>query len=942
MHNSKRNLDLPARRLPRALPPVLLTILALLSFWPSQSAWALTGQEVQCQRAASAGAEKYFKLVKKAAATCRLGLATGTPGDFETCRTEAEAAPKVAGKILAIDAKMSDRCNDAEIAKLRIDGDCTAPVSSDDLGACVRAQAARAIDELDRTVFGTAAGLSASAARCLDTVSKQTAKVASQTAKRLRQCKRLGTKDRLPLLTVCKEEPDTLAKIASIAANAAKRIAGNCSTADLVELDFGRPCDGASDVAAVAACTLASAQSSGEEVTDAAHDDGGFCNDSFFAVDDRIDALLNRMLLADKVAQMHGTNLAPPDGVYPTGGNPSLGIPGFGMVDGARGVSKGAGNGTAFPVSIARGASWDPPLEERVGAAIGEEVRARGASVVLAPVTTVIRHPRWGRSQETYGEDPLHLGLMGAAFARGAQQHVIASAKHYALNSIEDTRLDVDVTVDERTLREIYLPHFQRVVSEGRVGSVMTAYNSVNGQFCDENPHLLRDILKGDFGFRGFVESDWVFGSTDTVTSALGGLDIEMPFPQIYGAPLVAAVEAGDVPESVIDDAVRAIVRAKICFQLDTNPPVVNPLLIETPEHIALALEAAQKGIVLLENDGDLLPLDRDTIGTIAVVGPLADVDNIGDNGSSDVAPSYIVTTLEGMQNRAGAATIVHVTDHTTPGGQAALAGADAVIIVAGFTAADEGESILGAGDRDTYELPASQEQLILDVAALNSASTVVLYGGSAIGVEAWVDQVEGLLMAWYPGMEGGNAIADVIFGDVNPSGRLPLVFAATESDLPIFDNVSLAVTYDAYHGYRLHDRDGRTPRYPFGFGRSYTTFGYSNLELERSVVRPNETLRVSFDVTNHGLVSGVDTPQLYVAYDGSAVTRPLLDLKGFTNVDLAPGATERVTVEIPIRDLGYYDVVTSKWISETIGYAVSIGSSSRDLTLTAPFTVAN
>jgi beta-glucosidase len=921
-------------------PLLLLTILAA-TLLPAD-ARALSGPELRCQRAANGGAERYFKSSAKAAAECRLEVASTGIGNLGDCRSQSDMSPRLVTLISRIDDKISDRCDELKISKLRIQGDCVGPVSASELGACVRARVGRAIDTLDRSLFGSSALVSDSAARCLKSISRQSQKYARNAAKRLRQCKKLAGQDRLPLLTICEEEPDTAAQITASAAAATKRIAARCSGDDLAELAFGAPCTDVTDAATTATCALAAARSAGSGITDAAHDDGGFCNDSFPAVDSRIDELLEALSLEEKVQQMHGSDLLPQDGVFLTPTNGPHGIPGFGMIDGARGVSKGAGNGTAFPVGIARGASWNLDLEERVGEAIGREVRARGASVVLAPVTTVIRHPRWGRSQETYGEDPHHIGRMGTAFVHGAQQHVIASAKHYAVNSIEDTRLNVDVTVDERSLREIFLPHFRRVVEEGKVGSIMSAYNSVNGQFCDENPHLLRDILKGDMGFRGFVESDWVFGSTDTVTSALGGLDIEMPFASIYGGPLVAAVNAGDVPESIIDDAVRAILRTKICFQLDTAPPVADPAEIETPEHIALALEAAQESIVLLKNAGAPLPFDRDTIGTIAVVGPLADVENIGDNGSSDVAPSYIVTALEGIQAAAGPATIVHVIDHTTLAGQTALAAADAVVIAAGFTAADEGESIIGAGDRDTYNLAAAQEQLILDVAALNPATVVVLYGGSAVGVEAWIDEVEGLLMAWYPGMEGGNAIADILFGDINPSGRLPLIVAASESDLPAFDNVSLSVTYDAYHGYRLQDRDSLTPRFPFGFGLSYTTFGYSNISLERSTIAGNDILMINFDITNNGLVAGVETPQVYISYDSSAVDRPLLDLKGFTQVALAPGASQTVSVEIPVSELAYYDVVTSKWITEEIDYAASVGPSSRDLPLVAPFTVSN
>jgi beta-glucosidase len=719
---------------------------------------------------------------------------------------------------------------------------------------------------------------------------------------------------------------------------ATDKIADSCGSQDLASLAFGPPCRGPTSAAALAECLLSLAKDRADALSLTHYGDGGFCGDSHQAVDGQVEALLAQMTLQEKVEQMHGS-----PGVtipWPTPDNERLGIPGLHMVDGARGLSAGTGFATAFPVGMARGATWDPTLEAEVGSAIGTEVRARGGTVLLAPVTTVVRHPRWGRSQETYGEDPLHIGSMGVGFVRGVQGHVIASAKHYALNSIEDTRFTVDVSVDERTLREIYLPHFRRVVQEGNVGSIMSAYNLVNGQYCAENNHLLRGILKGDWGFRGFVESDWFAGTVSTVASALNGLDIEMPHPVFYGPALVAAVEAGDVPEAVINEAVRRILRAKLCFRLDTDPPVLNPALVESPEHLALALEVAQKSIVLLKNDGSVLPLDRATISSLAVVGPLADVVNLGDTGSSVVVSSDSVTALEGILSRAGSVAVNHVTDPNSVAGQTALAAADAVVLVVGFTAADEGEGLVAAGDRDTYALWPEQERLIADVAALNDTTIVVLEGGSAIGVESWIDDIEALLMAWYPGLQGGNAIADVLFGDVNPSARLPLVWARTENDLPPFTNNQNEVTYDYYHGYRLLDRDAVDPRFPFGFGLSYTNYEYTNLVVTDQTLGPNDTLRVSFDVTNTGAVAGDEVAQLYVSYEGSGVDRPVRDLKGFARVHLEPAETQTVLLDIPVQELAYYDVDAGDWQVEPITYGVHVGASSRDLTLSSSFKV--
>jgi beta-glucosidase len=665
-----------------------------------------------------------------------------------------------------------------------------------------------------------------------------------------------------------------------------------------------------------------------------------WCRVDRAAVESRIDELLPQMSLDEKVAQMHGSGLE--DG-WATSANERLGIPSFQMLDGPRGVSQLAGNATAFPVGMARGATWNPDLEEQVGEAMGVELRAKGGNVLLAPTINILRHPAWGRAQETYGEDSFHLGRMGVAFVRGAQRQVIASVKHFAANTIEDTRFNVDVSLDERTLREVYLPHFRAVVQEGRVGSVMTAYNKVNGQYCAENPHLVREILKDEWGFDGFVESDWVLGTRSTVGSALAGLDIEMPSARFYGAPLVAAVEDGEVPEENVDDAVRRILRAKLCLSLDTDPPVKAPDQLETPAHLALARQVEREAIVLLKNERAALPLDRAAVRTIAVTGPFADVANIGDTGSSNVNPTHVVTPLEGLLANAGGVAIQHVTgDVRTPENAGALAGADAAVVVVGLDSQDEGESIVSGGDRDTLALHADQEELIRAVAAVNPRTIVVLEGGSAITVESWIDGVAGLVMAWYPGQEGGHAIAEVLFGDVNPSGKLPISVPRAESDLPEFvsDPARLEVTYGYEHGYRWLDRHSTEPRFPFGFGGSYTTFALSNLQIANAAIARDGTLEVRADVQNTGAVSGTEIVQLYVGYPDSAVARDVKTLRAFARAELAPGETRTVTLRVPAADLAYWDESTGGFLVEPVRYDILVGSSSRDLPLTGSFRI--
>ncbi|MBZ0117013.1 MAG: glycoside hydrolase family 3 C-terminal domain-containing protein, partial [Sandaracinaceae bacterium] len=424
-----------------------------------------------------------------------------------------------------------------------------------------------------------------------------------------------------------------------------------------------------------------------------------YCRGDDVAIEARITELLARMTLSQKLAMMSGAPFA--EGVWPVGGDDALGIPGLHMLDGPRGLSAFSGKrGTAFPVAMLRGATWDPELERRVGRAMAREIRSAGADVLLAPTINLLRHPRWGRAQETYGEDVCHMGQMGVAFIDGVQsENVIASVKHYAANSIEDTRHTVDVELDERTLREIYLPHFRRAVVDARAGSVMSAYNSVNGSFCDLNRHLLTDILRDEWGFAGFVESDWFAGTHGDAESVLAGLDIEMPFTSRFRA-LPRAIREGRLTEHDIDRSVRRILRAQFCFGLDARERVLDdPSARETPEHLALALEVAQRGIVLLRNEGGALPLDRSAIVEVAVLGRNAGAESIGDMGSSSVRPTDVVTALEGLRDRAAsgpsAVTITHVPDDggaLDAAGRAAVARAGAVVIVTGLRSEDEGE----------------------------------------------------------------------------------------------------------------------------------------------------------------------------------------------------------------------------------------------------------
>jgi beta-glucosidase len=543
---------------------------------------------------------------------------------------------------------------------------------------------------------------------------------------------------------------------------------------------------------------------------------------------------------------------------------------------------------------------------------------------------------------------------MGAALVRGVQRHIMACAKHYALNSIQNSRLKVDVRVDERTLHEVYLPHFKRCVDEG-VAAIMSAYNKVNGEYCGHHHVLLRDILKGEWGFQGLVMSDFVWGIRDGKAAALGGLDVEMPFTQHYGRKLLRLVEKGEVPEPVIDEAVLRILRQKIRFAQVGEPGRCVPQAVVGDAHRALARESAAKGMVLLKNEPvwgpgqPLLPINRALVRRLALIGRLAAVPNIGDRGSSHVRPPYVVTPLEGLRAASAPGIEVLFEEGRSPTGAAAVAEqADAAVVVVGYTWQDEGEHIPGAfgsaraGDRQSLTLHPADEALIQAVAEANPRTIVVMMGGSAIITEAWRGLVPAILMAWYPGMEGGHALADLLFGAASPSGRLPCTFPRSEAQLPFFDSKAERIEYGYYHGYRLLDREGGEPAFPFGFGLSYTTFAYRDLGLEPEVVGPDGRVRIRVEIANTGSVPGEEVAQLYVGCAVARVERPAKELKGFARLRLAPGEARRVTFELPVCKLATYSPARRGWTVESAVYQVYVGPSSaqRDL-LRGEFTVA-
>lgn len=638
---------------------------------------------------------------------------------------------------------------------------------------------------------------------------------------------------------------------------------------------------------------------------------------------------------------------------WPAGVVTRLGIGGLHFVDGPRGVAL-EGGATTFPAPIARGASFDVDLEQRIGDVLGRETRAVGANLLGAPCLNLLRHPGWGRAQETYGEETVHLAAMGSALVAGVQRHAIACAKHYALNSIDSARLRLDVRATSRVLHEVYLPQFKAAVDAGAM-AVMSAYNSVNGDWCGQNATLLTDILKKRWGFRGFVVTDFLFGVRDAEAGVNAGLDLEMPHRLVLDSGLGEAVAAGRVPRSRIDDAVERMLRAQREIPAGGYPRS----LLGCDEHRALARDAAASSIVLLKNSDAALPLPA--TGTVAMIGRLADEPNLGDRGSSDTRPTHVVTPLAGLKQAGGPE--LEVTFSTGEDQQRAAglaARADAAVVVVGLTWRDEGEHIelsdigptlrhapapdwlrrrvpartlqrrwpaltralaaavvhrpvgpaaaaadgFTAGDRTNLRLDPRDEALVRAVAAANPRTVVVLMAGGAVITESWRHDVAGLVLLWYPGMEGGHALADILLGRVAPSGRMPFTVPTEHAHLPPFNPRAHETTYDLWHGYRLLDRDGVEAAFPFGFGLSYTTFGYDDLV----VTSTDDGLIVEVDVTNTGAVAADEVVQVYVEPPGVEVVRPRRQLAGFTRVSAAPGVSVRARVSIDRRAVAYFD----------------------------------
>jgi beta-glucosidase len=691
-------------------------------------------------------------------------------------------------------------------------------------------------------------------------------------------------------------------------------------------------------------------------------------------VEQRVDDLLSRMTIEEKVDMLGGTG-------FDSKPNARLGIPAIKMADGPQGVriniphpphAHGTGGpgpefwekmraiavpATAFPACDAWAATWNPDLIRQVGQTVGQEARTLNKDMMLAPCVNIQREPQGGRNFESYGEDPYLASRIAVAYIKGVQsQGVIATVKHFAANNQENERNTISAQVDERVLHEIYFPAFRAAVQEAGVWSVMSAYNKVNGAWCSENPHLLTDVLKNQWGFKGFVVSDWG-GTHSTVESANAGLDIEMPTGEFFNRELLLpAISSGKVKQAVIDDKVRRMLRAMFSIGLFERSESEGGA-VDTPEQRAVARMVAAQSIVLLKNAGHVLPLMPHKVLSIAVIGPNANVARVGGGGSASVWPTHAISPLDGIRERAntrfqfsyalGCSLEGENKEKETPEARADLlkeaismaATSDVALVFVGHSFRIETED----RDRPTLELPAGQDDLIEAIAKTNKNTVVVLNVCAPVLMGRWIDQVPVVVNAWFPGEEGGHAIADILFGDVNPSGKLPFTFLKDWKDSPAYGNypgTNGVVGYNEglYVGYRHFDKRNIEPLFPFGHGLSYTTFEYSDLKIAPEKVTPTQSAQVSLNVRNSGSREGAEVVQLYVRDVESSVDRPVKELKAFRSVVLKPGETQTVSFALDTNALAFYDPAKKDWVAETGTFEVLVGASSRDIRLKGTF----
>jgi beta-glucosidase len=801
-------------------------------------------------------------------------------------------------------------------------------------------------------------------------------------------------------------------------------------------------------------------------------------------VDQRVEKILSQMTLEEKVEYIGGSEFPKASNMY-VREIPRIGLPSLKMSDGPLGV-RTWGPSTGYPAGIAMAATWDTELEHRVGVEMGRDALARGVDFILGPGMNIYRAPMCGRNFEYFGEDPYLASRMAVAVIEGIQsQGVSATAKHFLGNNQEYDRHNVSSDIDERTMREIYMPAFEASVKEAHVGAIMDSYNLVNGVHMTQNTYMMTDVVKKEWGFRGMIMSDWD-ATYDGVAAANAGLDLEMPLAKFMNPQtLLPAIKEGRVSEATIDDKVRRILRTAIRFGFLDRPALDPTISKVNGDGREVALEASLGGMVLLKNEG-ILPLDKNKVKTIAVIGPNAFPGIPEGGGSAHVTPimnssflqgigDYLLGTNTRVLYAAGVSNLTDVVNGTTftttaVGKEAGLTGeyfdntklegkpvlvrtdthvnfgfgssawtaadptknysirwtgyfepeatgeynvfatghdgfrlymddkllmdqwewestdlqlisirleagksykfrleffresghalaglgislteapeikqakdlaakADAVILCVGFDQTTEGE-----GRDRTFALPGGQDYLIKAIESANKNVVVVFTAGGNVDMTRWIDTTTALIDAWYPGQEGGAALAKILFGDVSPSGKLPASFEKRWEDNATYNSYydkgtkHVAYSEGLLLGYRHFDKSGVKPMFPFGFGMSYTTFKYSNLKLSGIEPHGGPPLTVSFDITNTGQHEGAEIGEVYVSEFRPRLYRPIKELKGFGKVDLEPGETKTVSVVLDVRAFSYYDVDKKRWKADPGGFEILVGSSSEKIELT-------
>ncbi|MBR6369670.1 MAG: glycoside hydrolase family 3 C-terminal domain-containing protein [Bacteroidaceae bacterium] len=708
--------------------------------------------------------------------------------------------------------------------------------------------------------------------------------------------------------------------------------------------------------------------------------------------DKKIDKIIKQMTLEEKVEMLHSKTIMSSEGV------PRLGIQDIKYADGPFGIREELGDGfrplgwtndsaTYFPTGSALAATWSPELAYQYGHGMGVEGRLRGKDVILGPAINIQRLPVGGRTYEYLSEDPMLAAALAVEYTKGSQDAGTAVCiKHFALNNQETNRGSVNVIADERTMRELYLKPFEAAVREGGAMVVMPAYNKVNGYYCSENEHLLNEILRGEWGFKGFTVSDWG-GTHSTMGAALHGLNVQMTGSNYLGKPLIDSVRAGKVPESVVDAKVRELLRVRYAIEAIPNEKA-NQGKTSLPEQQKIAYEVAKRSVVLLKNDGGLLPIKRN-VRNIAVIGYNAVAQTQRGGVGAGVKAPYEITPLMGIQNHAGNIKVTYCEGYSMQQGRGrgvqptmdtdlmiqsikAAKDADLVIFVGGTSKSIETEG----SDRQDIKLPAFQEELVAAISAVNPNIVTVIISGGPCDLQKIEKYSPAIVQGWWNGLEGGNALADVIFGNISPSGKLPFTFPIKLEDSPayamgnfpqranaegdLFTNMyrqdlggnanarrSNAVPDALYTekllvGYRWFDTKQLPVMYAFGHGLSYVDFNYSDLKTDKSKYKAKDVIKVTFKLKNSGSMQADEVSQLYVHYMNSGIERPYKELKAFRRVTLDAGETKTVTLEIPVSELRYWDEskTSDGWTLESGDIELQLGSASDDIRLKTTVTI--